>query len=467
VLDSVSDAPASHNSPRPSEVGERRTYVLDTNVLLYDPHALFVFDEHDILLPMTVIEEIDRFKRDLNETGRNARTISRILDELRARGSLRDGVRLDDGGVLRVEYQTHGPELDITWGPESNDNRILRQVLRLRQETKGYLALVTRDTNMRLKCDALGVTAEDYQNAHIEVDEQYSGVTERATTSEVVDEVHAVGHVALDVLGEGTGLYPQQIVILTAADAPSKTAMVRVDVRRRRLRKVARHKDGVWGIFARNKEQLFALELLLDDDIHLVTLNGSAGTGKTLLAIAAGLKKVADEGTYRKMLVSRPIFPLGRDIGFLPGDVGEKLNPWMKPIYDNLELLLSNRADGTPVRGSKHPEPEYQYLLDQKIIEVEPLTYIRGRSIPKQFLIVDEAQNLTPHELKTVLTRAGEGTKIVLTGDPEQIDNPYVDAMSNGLTYTVERFKNSEIAGHVTLKKGERSPLAELAAQLL
>jgi PhoH-like ATPase len=467
VLDSVSDAPASHNSPRPSEVGERRTYVLDTNVLLYDPHALFVFDEHDILLPMTVIEEIDRFKRDLNETGRNARTISRILDELRARGSLRDGVRLDDGGVLRVEYQTHGPELDITWGPESNDNRILRQVLRLRQETKGYLALVTRDTNMRLKCDALGVTAEDYQNAHIEVDEQYSGVTERATTSEVVDEVHAVGHVALDVLGEGTGLYPQQIVILTAADAPSKTAMVRVDVRRRRLRKVARHKDGVWGIFARNKEQLFALELLLDDDIHLVTLNGSAGTGKTLLAIAAGLKKVADEGTYRKMLVSRPIFPLGRDIGFLPGDVGEKLNPWMKPIFDNLELLLSNRADGTPVRGSKHPEPEYQYLLDQKIIEVEPLTYIRGRSIPKQFLIVDEAQNLTPHELKTVLTRAGEGTKIVLTGDPEQIDNPYVDAMSNGLTYTVERFKNSEIAGHVTLKKGERSPLAELAAQLL
>ncbi len=467
MLDSVSDAPASHNSPRPSEVGERRTYVLDTNVLLYDPHALFVFDEHDILLPMTVIEEIDRFKRDLNETGRNARTISRILDELRARGSLRDGVRLDDGGVLRVEYQTHGPELDITWGPESNDNRILRQVLRLRQETKGYLALVTRDTNMRLKCDALGVTAEDYQNAHIEVDEQYSGVTERATTSEVVDEVHAVGHVALDVLGEGTGLYPQQIVILTAADAPSKTAMVRVDVRRRRLRKVARHKDGVWGIFARNKEQLFALELLLDDDIHLVTLNGSAGTGKTLLAIAAGLKKVADEGTYRKMLVSRPIFPLGRDIGFLPGDVGEKLNPWMKPIYDNLELLLSNRADGTPVRGSKHPEPEYQYLLDQKIIEVEPLTYIRGRPIPKQFLIVDEAQNLTPHELKTVLTRAGEGTKIVLTGDPEQIDNPYVDAMSNGLTYTVERFKNSEIAGHVTLKKGERSPLAELAAQLL
>lgn len=468
------DAPASANSPRAddSHNGEHRTYVLDTNVLLYDPHALFVFDEHDILLPMTVIEEIDRFKRDLNETGRNARTISRILDDLRARGSLKDGVRLDDGGTLRVEYQTHGPDLDITWGPESNDNRILRQVLRLRQESKGgYIALVTRDTNMRLKCDALGVPAEDYQNARIEVDEQYSGVTERTTTSEVIDEIHASGHVALEVLGDPTtnGLYPQQVVILTAGDTPSKTAMVRVDIRRRRLRKIARHKEGVWGIFARNKEQLFALELLLDDDIHLVTLNGSAGTGKTLLAIAAGLKKVADEGVFRKMLVSRPIFPLGRDMGFLPGDIGEKLNPWMKPIYDNLELLLSNRSPDPGTRGPKgqQPEPEYQYLLDQKIIEVEPLTYIRGRSIPRQFLIVDEAQNLTPHELKTVLTRAGEGTKVVLTGDPEQIDNPYVDALSNGLTYTVERFKGSEIAGHVTLRKGERSVLAELAAQLL
>jgi PhoH-like ATPase len=466
VLDSVSDAPASHNSPRPSEVGERRTYVLDTNVLLYDPHALFVFDEHDILLPMTVIEEIDRFKRDLNETGRNARTISRILDELRARGSLRDGVRLDDGGVLRVEYQTHGPELDITWGPESNDNRILRQVLRLRQETKGYLALVTRDTNMRLKCDALGVTAEDYQNAHIEVDEQYSGVTERATTSEVVDEVHAVGHVALDVLGEGTGLYPQQIVILTAADAPSKTAMVRVDVRRRRLRKVARHKDGVWGIFARNKEQLFALELLLDDDIHLVTLNGSAGTGKTLLAIAAGLKKVADEGTYRKMLVSRPIFPLGRDIGFLPGDVGEKLNPWMKPIYDNLELLLSSTRHGRSPRTAR-PSPSTSTCSTRRSSRSNRSRTSAGARSPSSSSSSTRRRTSRRTKLKTVLTRAGEGTKIVLTGDPEQIDNPYVDAMSNGLTYTVERFKNSEIAGHVTLKKGERSPLAELAAQLL
>ena len=463
-----------------TDAGERRTYVVDTNVLLYDPRAVFVFDEHDIIVPMTVIEEIDRFKKDLNETGRNARTISRYLDELREKGSLRDGVQLEGGGKLRVDYATHGPDLPITWGPESNDNRIVRQALRLHNELPGYVALVTRDTNMRLKCDALGVPAEDYQNAHIEVDEQYSGILDLVCAPEVIDEIHANGFAPLDPAALSFGpppagasngapqgsprLHPQQILVLLAAGQPNKTVMARVDSKRRRLRKVGRHKEGVCGIFARNKEQLFALELLLDDDVHLVTLNGAAGTGKTLLAIAAGLKKVTEEGAYRKLLVSRPIFPLGRDIGFLPGDVGEKLNPWMKPIYDNLELLLSSREGHGP---HKVPEPEYQYLLDQKIIEVEPLTYIRGRSIPKQYLIVDEAQNLTPHEIKTVLTRAGEGTKVVLTGDPQQIDNPYVDALSNGLTYTVERFKDSEIAGHVTLRKGERSPLAELAAQLL
>ena len=296
-----------------------------------------------------------------------------------------------------------------------------------------------------------------------EVDEQYTGVVELTVAAEIVDEIHATGACPIDAIAPAH-VYPQEILILTAVGQPNKSAMARVDAKRKRLKKIGRHKEGVWGIFARNKEQLFALELLLDDEIHLVTINGSAGTGKTLLAIAAGLKKVADEAAYRKLLVSRPIFPLGRDIGFLPGDIEQKLNPWMKPIYDNLELLLSTRVE---VGGHQAPEPEYQYLLDQKIIEVEPLTYIRGRSIPRQFLVVDEAQNLTPHEIKTVLTRAGEGTKVVLTGDPHQIDNPYVDALSNGLTYTIERFKSSEIAGHVTLRKGERSPLAELAATLL
>jgi len=438
-----------------------RVYVLDTNVLLYDPKALFVFDEHDVVIPMTVIEEIDRFKKDLNETGRNARTISRYLDKLRERGSLRSGVELHGGGRLRVDYVTHDPNLPITWGPETNDNRILRSVVRLAEDHD--VALVTRDTNMRLKCDALGVSAEDYQNARISVDEQYTGLRDLLVSPDLIDRVYADGHVDLEAL-DSPQASPQEFLHLKADDGTNKSAMVRVDRRRGRANKVGSYREGVWGIFARNREQLFALDLLLDDDLSLVTINGVAGTGKTLLAIAAGLQRVCDDHAYRKLLVSRPIFPLGRDIGFLPGDIGEKLNPWMKPIFDNLELLLSTRQEHT---SGSDKEPEYAYLLDQKIIEVEPLTYIRGRSIPRQYLVVDEAQNLTPHEIKTVLTRAGEGTKVVMTGDPGQIDNPYVDAMSNGLTYCIERFKDADIVGHITLRKGERSPLAELAANLL
>jgi PhoH-like ATPase len=448
-----------------------RTFIVDTNVLLYDPGALYVFAEHDVVIPMTVIEEVDRFKKDLNETGRNARTVSRFLDSLREKGSLREGVRLPGGGLLRVDFATHGPDLPITWGPDTNDNRILRTVLRMSRDLKGNVAFITRDTNMRLKCDALGVTAEDYQNARIDVDEQYTGLTTREVPAAMVDQLYQAGGVALEELEAPETLYPQQFVMLTALENPAQAAMARVDLKKGRLKLVGRHKEGVWGVFARNKEQLFALELLLDDSISLVTLNGMAGTGKTLLALAAGLKKTTDERLFRRLLVSRPIFPLGRDMGFLPGDVEQKLNPWMKPIFDNLEYIISANAERgiQTTNGNRRgeAEPAYQTLIDQKLLEVEPLTYIRGRSIPNQYLIVDEAQNLTPHEVKTVLTRAGDGTKVVLTGDPNQIDNPYVDAMSNGLTYTVERFKSSPIAGHVTLRKGERSQLAELAAQLL
>ncbi len=440
----------------------KRTFVLDTNVLLYDPGALMVFDEHDVVIPMTVIEELDRFKKDLNETGRNARHFARLLDELREKGSLHDGVPLPGGGKIIVDFSANGDQPLITWGPDTNDNRILATVLRMNEKRPGKVALITRDTNMRLKCDALGVVAEDYEHAHLKVDEQYTGVTERMVSSEVIDEIYQNNGIGLEGF---KGFHPQQFVILHAESNPAQTAMVRVDGKRDRLKLVSRYKEGVWGIFARNKEQLFALNLLMDDDIHLVTLNGVAGTGKTLLALACGLQKVCDDRLYRKMLVSRPIFPLGRDIGFLPGDVEQKLNPWMKPIFDNLDLLISTHTEAR--RNGRPQEPQYQGLMDQKMIEVEPLTYIRGRSIPQQYLIVDEAQNLTPHEVKTVLTRAGEGTKIIMTGDPYQIDNPYVDALSNGLTYTVERFKDADLAGHVTLTKGERSDLAELAAQLL
>jgi PhoH-like ATPase len=438
--------------------GRRRTFVLDTNVLLYDPNSLHVFKQHEVVIPITVIEEVDTFKKELSETGRNARHVSRYLDGLRSRGSLSEGVELDGGGTLRIMLAPEG-SLPPGFGKPTNDNIILQTVKELHSDRNGDVVFVTRDTNMRIKADALGILAEDYENAHIlDVDEAYRGVAELAVTGSEIDDVYARGWLPWDE----EGFHPNQFVIISNESAPNQSAMTRFDAKQGRLKLVGRHKEGVWGIFARNKEQLFALDLLLDDSISLVTIDGVAGTGKTLLAIACGLRKVADEHTHRRLVVSRPIFPLGRDVGYLPGDINEKLNPWMKPIFDNLELLLGSQDSNDRARA-----PSYQPLLDQGVIEVEPLTYIRGRSMPRQFFVVDEAQNLTPHEVKTVLTRAGEGTKVILTGDPYQIDNPYVDATSNGLTYVVERFKGSSLAGHITLRKGERSELAERAANLL
>ena len=445
----------------------RRTYLLDTNVLLSDPNSIFVFHEHDLILPITVIEEVDKFKRELTERGRCARTISRTLDGLRQIGKLAQGVALPSGGTLRVELGRPGDNAELFSGAlDSADNIILRTAMRLHQDiakTGGRLIVVSRDVNMRLKADALGMSAEDYEHAHVEVDEAYTGVIERDVAKELVDDLHVRG--ALSDSGEG--LCPNQFVILRNTANPQQTAMTRFDHGNKRLQLVGKHRDGVSGIFARNREQLFALDLLMDDSIPLVTLDGRAGTGKTLVAIACGLRLVADDKRYRRLVVARPIFPLGKDIGFLPGSLDDKLNPWMKPIFDNLELLLGGQDAADKAGRNRPTTPNYQTLLDQKVVEVEPLTYIRGRSLPKQFLIIDEAQNLTPHEVKTVITRAGEGTKVVLTGDRYQIDNPYVDATSNGLSYVIERFRTSGMAGHVTMRKGERSALAESASNLL
>jgi PhoH-like ATPase len=437
----------------------KKTYVLDTNVLLHDPQALFHFEDNDLVIPITVIEEIDRFKKDLSETGRNARFISRILDGFREQASLVSGVPLEKGGTLKVVLHSAGamqglpPEL---WS-DSGDNRILAVAIELKKNSECPVIFVTKDTNLRIKADALGLTAEDYESDKVSIDELYSGTAAVTGDAEQVNQFYAQGHATLE--GE---FYPNQFVTLADALNPSHTAIGRYHAPLRRLVPLIRTaKDGIWGIHARNREQHFAMDLLLNDEIQLVTLVGKAGTGKTLLAIAAGLFKSADEGVFSRLLVSRPVFPLGRDLGFLPGDVEEKLTPWMQPIFDNVELLLGAVEErGKRKRG-------YRELVEMGLLEIEPLTYIRGRSIPKQYMIIDEAQNLTPHEIKTIITRAGEGTKIVLTGDPYQIDNPYVDAASNGLAYVVEKFKNQEIAGHVTLTKGERSPLAELAANLL
>ena len=339
---------------------------------------------------------------------------------------------------------------------DRGDNRILAVALDLK-EAGDHPVFVTKDTNLRIKADALGLVAEDYSSDKVEVDDLYSGYSDVLVDKEQVDKFFEEGY--LDIEGD---FLPNQYLTLTDSSNPSHTALGRYDLTMRRVIALIRlPKEGLWGILSRNREQQYALDLLMNDDIQLVSLVGKAGTGKTLLAIAVGLYKSADEGCYNRLLVSRPVFPLGKDLGFLPGDIEEKLAPWMQPIFDNVELLLGSVDEqGKRKRG-------YKELVDLGLLEIEALTYIRGRSIPKQYLIVDEAQNLTPHEIKTIVTRAGEGTKVVLTGDPYQIDNPYVDASSNGLTYIVEKFKQQAIAGHVTLSKGERSPLAELAANLL
>ncbi len=436
-----------------------RTFVLDTNVLLHDPTAIDVFEENDVVIPMTVLEEVDRFKKDLNETGRNARHFSRMLDGLRRKGSLKTGVPLRNGGRLWVDFNSNNPELEINWGNDTGDNRILRTVLRLHQEKPGQVALITMDVNMRLKCDALGVPAEDYQHSRVVLDQPFDGFEERQVPSDLIGELYGNGSCPF---AESAALSPNSFLVLRAMEEPSKSAMARVLPDGQGIKLVGRHREGAWGVMPRNKEQLFALDLLLDPEVQLVTLSGMAGTGKTLLAIASAMAQ-AESGTYRKVLVSRPIFPLGRDVGYLPGDLREKLNPWMQPIFDNLEFLMGQQP-GLLRQKSKQ---EYQALIDQGLLAVEALTYIRGRSIPEQYLIVDEAQNLTPHEVKTVLTRAGNGTKVVLTGDVHQIDNPYVDEVNCGLSHVIESFKSSPLAGHVTLSKGERSPLAEMAAKLL
>ncbi len=409
---------------------------------------------------MTVIEEVDRFKKDMNETGRNARMVSRILDAMREKGSLASGVSMPGGGTLRVELcvEKYFKTLPADLWVDSGDNRIMAVALHVRDLFPDMQAIfVTKDSNLRIKADALGVVAEDYESDKVDIQDLYSGTRSVEVPPESVDRFYGQGWIESPL-----ELGPNEFITIVDSSNPSHTAICRNDPDNGRIVPVRKiPKEGIWSLFARNREQSFALDVLMDDSIKLVTLVGKAGTGKTLLAIAAGLHKTAEENIYNRLLVSRPVFPMGKDLGFLPGDIEEKLTPWMQPIFDNVELLISGHE------SEKRHSKGYKELMAMGLLDIEPLTYIRGRSIPNQYLIVDEAQNLSPHEIKTIVTRVGEGTKIVLTGDPYQIDNPYVDASSNGLTYLVEKFKGQRIAAHVTLTRGERSELAELAANLL
>lgn len=442
----------------------RKIFVLDTNVLLHDPLAIYSFENHDVIIPAIVLEEIDSKKRNIDEIGRNARYVSKLLDGFRDRGRLYDGVPLDNGGTVKVELNHRSfRKMQATFAEPSNDNRILAVALNYLEEEKQKenprpVIIISKDTLVRIKSDVLGLTADDYRKDHLPAySDAYTGWISCSVHPSVIDEFYKSGAMPTNALGSDRILYPHMFVILQDELGSSKSALLKVNEDGTMLHALHLSNDPVWGIGARNVQQRMALELLLHDDIPLVTLTGKAGTGKTLLALAAGLLKVEDERKYKKLLIGRPVVPLGKDIGYLPGEKDEKLRPWMQPVYDNLEFLFDTKQSGDIDK----------ILVGMGNIQVEALTYIRGRSIPSQFIMIDEAQNLSKHEVKTILSRVGEGSKVVLMGDPEQIDHPYLDVTSNGLSYVVERFKAQQLSGHMTLEKGERSSLAQLAADLL
>lgn len=431
-----------------------RHVVIDTNVILFDAQAIFKFRDADVYIPISVIEEIDNFKRDLGENGRNARHFSRQIDVLRAKGPLAKGVKTDNSEsriFVTIDMMVDGMPKELN--ADKADNRILGTALYLQKAGK-TVELITKDINLRIKADVFGVNAKDYEPERVPVDEMYLGYEEVDAEADMINEFYN----NKIVQGNQFNLKNNEYVVMKDKSNENHSAIGKYSEKEGGIIPLLRSGESIWGIHPRNVEQTFAMDCLLNDEIMFVSLVGKAGTGKTLMALAAGLYKTLDEGRFQRLLVSRPIFPMGRDIGYLPGDVEQKLNPWMQPIFDNVEFLMG---------ADKKAAGRAQELINQGMLNIEPLTYIRGRSIPNQYLIVDEAQNLTPHEIKTIVTRAGQGTKVVLTGDAYQIDNPYVDSATSGLTYAVERFKGQKISAHVTLQKGERSELAELAANIL
>jgi PhoH-like ATPase len=431
-------------------------FVLDTNVLLHNPESITSFDDNCVVLPMTVIEELDSFKRHNDELGRSARQVIRKLDSLRANGSLKDGVLMENGGTLKITVETKdmpGTFMDMS----VPDNRILAVAKALLQQGERVI-FVSKDINSRLKADALGIEVMDFEKQKCDFDLLYTGWREFSVPTAVIDRFHKEESLSLD----GFDFFTNEFILLKDSNNPKHSGLGRA-VSPQLLAHLNPEYDVAWSIHSRSKEQRMALELLLNPEIKLITLIGRAGTGKTLLALAAGLEAVLHLEIYEKLLVSRPIIPMGKDIGYLPGTKDEKLSLWMQPIFDNLTYLMrmNHKIDEGTV------QQKVTQLMKNQQVELEALTYIRGRSIPNQFIIVDEAQNLTPHEVKTIISRAGENTKMVLTGDPNQIDNPYLDSSSNGLSYAVEKLKGQALYGHVTLSKSERSPLSAIAADFL
>ena len=439
-------------------MSRKKTYVLDTSVYLTNAECIYTFENNDIHVPLKVFEEIDKHKKRQDAVGAQARKIIRIWDDLRGKGSIDKGVRIRKGLGLVKSISAAGitpDDLPCDLDIKIPDHLIIATALKAQRESTRKVILVSRDINMRVIADAVGLESEDFQNHQVvdNSDNIYTGCSTILVDDQLIDQFYE----KKDVYLEPKGLHSNQYVMLVSNANAKKTALGRYSNKATPLRQILSIKNKIWGITPRNKEQSFLLDALMDPKIQIVSAIGKAGSGKTICAIAAGLEQTIDEATqeYTRVIVSRPVQPLGKDIGFLPGSLEEKMTPWLMPIQDNLQFLMGNNKITLDI------------YMQKGTIEIEALTYIRGRSISNAFIIIDEAQNLTTHELKTIITRVGEGTKIVLTGDVEQIDNVYIDATTNGLTHAVEKFKNFELASHVTLHRGERSKVATFAAENL
>jgi PhoH-like ATPase len=432
-----------------------KTFLLDTNVLIHDPESLFTFEGSKVVIPMGVVEELDGFKKSNDSRGRSARTVSRYLDELRVHGKLSEGVPLEHGGSLKVEVQARA-NLPSQFRNHSKDNEILEVAMGLAGAGE-TVVFITKDINLRIKAESLGLIAEDYEKEKVHPEELYVGWRELTVASDVIDKFYKSKRMDPPV----NAWKSNEMAILKSADGKSQSALARFDPKTKQLVALVHANAKPWGLKPLNIEQKFALELLLSPEIEMVSLVGVPGSGKTILALAAALEQIFEDKRYRRMLVARPVIPVGRDIGYLPGSKEEKLTSWMGAIYDNLEFLL----DHPESPGSS--DQSVDELFESGQIVVEAVAYLRGRSLPNQFIVIDDAQNLTPHEIKTVISRVGQGSKIVLTGDPYQIDNPYLDAASTGLANLVDKFKGQPLYGHMTFSKIERSALAALASELL
>lgn len=426
-----------------------KTFVIDTSVLIYDPSSLTKFKDNEVIIPLIVLEELNSFKHSTDELGKHARQVLRYIDSIKKMGSqdFVKGIKIPEGPTIKIHLQDRYDK-SFSMSLDKNSNKII-YIAFILQKDGANVTFVSKDLASRVKAEALGIVSEDYESLKVQYNRLYRGIIKIDKTQSDVDLFHKKGFLETE-----EKLFSNEYCIINDPSTIGK-----YNAKMKRIEPISHEEKDLWGIHPLNAEQRCAIDLLFNDKVKLITLVGPAGTGKTLLALASGMSKVFHESVYSKILISRPIVPLGKDIGYLPGTKEEKLYHWMQPIYDNLEFLCT--SSGSNAKNT------LEWILESKKIEMEAVTYIRGRSLPHIFMIIDEAQNLTPHEVKTIISRAGKGTKVILTGDPTQIDNPYLDQDSNGLTYTVSKFHGQEIFGHIFLDKTERSPLASIATEVM